>query len=84
MNYNYTRNKNHTLITNYMHSQKNPETAPLVIWLQGGPGGTSLFGLFGENGPFNVDQNMKLKYRNTSWTEDLNVLYFDNPVGTGE
>jgi len=63
--------------------QENPETAPVVIWLQGGPGGSSLFGLFAENGPFNVDKNMKLVYRDFSWTNHLNVLYFDNPVGTG-
>jgi len=59
------------------------EAAPLVIWLQGGPGGSSLFGLFTENGPFNVDKNMNLVYRQYSWTDSLNVLYFDNPVGTG-
>ena len=72
------------IITNYFPVQKYPENAPLVIWLQGGPGGSSLFGLFAENGPFNVDKNMNLVYRNFSWTDSLNVLYFDNPVGTGK
>ncbi|XP_023311819.1 retinoid-inducible serine carboxypeptidase-like [Anoplophora glabripennis] len=53
---------------------------PLVIWLQGGPGGSSTgFGNFGELGP--LDENLNV--RNTSWDRDVNVLFVDNPVGTG-
>ena len=32
-------------------------SAPLLLWLQGGPGGSSLFGLFVENGPLYVDRD---------------------------
>ncbi|XP_065200825.1 venom serine carboxypeptidase-like [Planococcus citri] len=56
--------------------------APLVIWLQGGPGASSLFGLFTENGPYEFKKG-KLGYRKYAWTNDFNVLYIDNPVGTG-
>merc|ERR1711970_283763 len=59
------------------------EDAPLVVWLQGGPGGSSLFGLFSENGPFSADADLNLVPRNYSWTNEHNVIYFDNPVGTG-
>lgn len=31
--------------------------APLLLWLQGGSGTSSLFGLFNENGPLMVDEN---------------------------
>ncbi|XP_039979894.1 retinoid-inducible serine carboxypeptidase [Xiphias gladius] len=53
---------------------------PLIMWLQGGPGGSgSGFGNFEEIGPLNSD----LKPRNTSWVQAASVLFVDNPVGTG-
>uniref|UniRef100_A0A8C2WZE9 Serine carboxypeptidase 1 n=1 Tax=Cyclopterus lumpus TaxID=8103 RepID=A0A8C2WZE9_CYCLU len=53
---------------------------PLVMWLQGGPGGSgSGFGNFGEIGPLDGD----LKPRKTSWVQAASVLFVDNPVGTG-
>lgn len=53
---------------------------PLVMWLQGGPGGSgSGFGNFEEIGPLNRD----LQPRKTSWVQAANVLFVDNPVGTG-
>lgn len=53
---------------------------PLVMWLQGGPGGSSTgFGNFEELGPLTVE----LKPRKTTWLRAANVLFVDNPVGTG-
>ena len=53
---------------------------PLIIWLQGGPGGSGTgFGNFKEIGP--VDDNMVK--RNTTWLQAANLLFIDNPVGTG-
>ncbi|KAF7281066.1 retinoid-inducible serine carboxypeptidase-like [Rhynchophorus ferrugineus] len=53
---------------------------PLIIWLQGGPGGSSTgYGNFIEIGPW--DQNLEV--RNTSWVNYANILFVDNPVGTG-
>uniref|UniRef100_A0A6V7M7A3 Carboxypeptidase n=1 Tax=Bracon brevicornis TaxID=1563983 RepID=A0A6V7M7A3_9HYME len=61
----------------------NPKTSPVVLWLQGGPGATSLFGLFTENGPFMVTSNKTLAMRKYTWSTSHNLLYIDNPVGTG-
>ncbi|XP_001503394.2 retinoid-inducible serine carboxypeptidase [Equus caballus] len=59
---------------------KNFSELPLVMWLQGGPGGSSTgFGNFEEIGPLDVD----LKPRRTSWLQSASLLFVDNPVGTG-
>jgi vitellogenic carboxypeptidase-like protein len=61
----------------------NPD-APLLLWLQGGPGASSLFGLFTEIGPFNIDSEMQAQPRGKhSWNNHYHLLFIDNPVGTG-
>uniref|UniRef100_A0A8C7Q4G2 Carboxypeptidase n=1 Tax=Oncorhynchus mykiss TaxID=8022 RepID=A0A8C7Q4G2_ONCMY len=53
---------------------------PLVMWLQGGPGGSGCgFGNFEEIGPLDRD----LEPRKNSWVQYSSVLFVDNPVGTG-
>ncbi|XP_055837109.1 venom serine carboxypeptidase-like [Episyrphus balteatus] len=66
----------------YFPAEVDPIHAPVVLWLQGGPGASSLFGLFTENGPFQFDGE-KLKKRDFRWSRKLNLIYIDNPVGTG-
>lgn len=63
--------------------QVDPKRAPVVLWLQGGPGASSLFGLFTENGPFFVTSNKTLQMRKYTWSVHHNLIYIDNPVGTG-
>jgi len=58
-------------------------TAPLVIWLQGGPGGSSMFGLFSEMGPIELDAQLKPHVRNYTWNKKYNMIFIDNPVGAG-
>jgi len=67
----------------YFPAKNGGESAPTLLWLQGGPGGSSLFGLFSENGPYVVTEDMQLTERMTSWALTHNVIYIDNPVGTG-
>ncbi|XP_013864126.1 putative serine carboxypeptidase CPVL, partial [Austrofundulus limnaeus] len=59
------------------------DKAPVLLWLQGGPGGTSMFGLFVEHGPYVVYKNLTVGMRDFAWTSRYSVLYIDNPVGTG-
>jgi vitellogenic carboxypeptidase-like protein len=59
-------------------------SAPLLAWFNGGPGATSLYGLFEELGPFYSDATgSKLFQRNVTWNYPYSVVYVDNPVGTG-
>lgn len=67
----------------YFPAQSGDPKAPVLLWLQGGPGGTSMFGLFIEHGPFYLDANMTLHKRLYTWTRKYSVVYIDNPVGTG-
>ncbi|XP_011880871.1 PREDICTED: venom serine carboxypeptidase [Vollenhovia emeryi] len=81
----FTVNKeyNSNLFFWFFPAMHNPKTAPVVLWLQGGPGATSMFGLFMENGPFIVTANKTLTTRKYSWNIAHNLIYIDNPVGTG-
>jgi len=58
---------------------------PLIIWLNGGPGASSLVGLFLENGPFSMgdDAAGTVSVRSESWNQEAHLLYWDQPVGTG-
>ncbi|KAJ8977298.1 hypothetical protein NQ317_007437 [Molorchus minor] len=67
----------------FFPSENNYERDPVILWLQGMIGGTSLFGLFMENGPFSLNADLQLVPRNYSWTKNHSVLYIDNPVGSG-
>ena len=58
------------------------EDAPVVVWLQGGPGGTSLFGLFTELGPL-IAKKEGFALRKYHWALTNHLIFIDNPVGTG-
>lgn len=58
------------------------EDAPVVVWLQGGPGGTSLFGLFTELGPL-IAKKEGFALRKYHWAINNHLIFIDNPVGTG-
>lgn len=55
----------------------------LVIWLNGGPGCSSMDGAMMEIGPYRVNEDGTLRLNDGSWDEFANVLFVDNPVGTG-
>ncbi|KAL9115433.1 MAG: hypothetical protein Q9227_000754 [Pyrenula ochraceoflavens] len=54
-----------------------------VLWLNGGPGCSSMDGALMEIGPYRLQDDHTLRYNDGSWDEFANLLFVDNPVGTG-
>ncbi|KAK4455746.1 Alpha/Beta hydrolase protein [Podospora aff. communis PSN243] len=54
-----------------------------VIWLNGGPGCSSEDGALMEIGPYRLKDQNTLVYNDGSWNEFANIMFVDNPVGTG-
>ncbi|KAL9809835.1 Serine carboxypeptidase-like 19 [Arabidopsis thaliana] len=73
----------------FVKSERNPENDPLMIWLTGGPGCSSICGLLFANGPlaFKGDEYNgtvpPLELTSFSWTKVANILYLEAPAGSG-
>ncbi|RWS21246.1 venom serine carboxypeptidase-like protein [Leptotrombidium deliense] len=78
-----TVNKNYNSNLFFWFFKSKNLNAPILLWLQGGPGATSLMGLFMLNGPFKITKKLRIKCRTYSWTKRFSMLYIDQPVGTG-
>ena len=61
----------------------NPWEAPVVLWLNGGPGSSSLLGFLQENGPLLINATGGLMENPWSWTKVANLLALEAPVGVG-
>ncbi|KAH7359954.1 carboxypeptidase-like protein S1 [Pyrenochaeta sp. MPI-SDFR-AT-0127] len=68
----------------FFEARNDPANAPLTIWLNGGPGSSSMYGILEENGPCfaNSDSN-STRLSEWSWNNEVNMLYFDQPVQVG-
>ncbi|EKM50681.1 uncharacterized protein PHACADRAFT_264079 [Phanerochaete carnosa HHB-10118-sp] len=58
-------------------------TEPWGIWLNGGPGSSSLLGLLFENGPLHIRDDYSMFSNNFSWHQLADYVWVDQPVGTG-
>ncbi|BAT96248.1 hypothetical protein LR48_Vigan02g047800 [Vigna angularis] len=67
----------------FVEAEVEPVSKPLVLWLNGGPGCSSVgAGAFVEHGPFKPSENGLLK-NEFSWNKEANVLYLESPAGVG-
>jgi len=68
----------------FFESRRSPAKDPLLIYLNGGPGCSSMFAIFRENGPCRVTKDGGSTVFNPySWTEFANVLWIDQPIWVG-
>uniref|UniRef100_A0A7N0TU37 Carboxypeptidase n=1 Tax=Kalanchoe fedtschenkoi TaxID=63787 RepID=A0A7N0TU37_KALFE len=67
----------------YFFVSRGSRNDPVVLWLTGGPGCTGNIALFYENGPFQINDDLSLKWNDFGWDKASNLLYVDQPTGTG-
>ncbi|CAO3671085.1 unnamed protein product [Rhizopus stolonifer] len=68
----------------FFESRDKPKQDPLVLWLNGGPGCSSLTGLFMELGPCTVNmEGTDTVLNKYSWNEKANVIFLDQPLNVG-
>lgn len=73
----------------YLLVKAKKSNAPLIIFLNGGPGSSSMSGAFMENGPLRIarpfaqDKNYQLTKNKWAWNNLANVVYLDQPRYTG-
>jgi len=58
-------------------------TKPWTIWLNGGPGSSSFYGFFFENGPISITGEGKITKNKWSWDKLSDIFWVDQPVGVG-
>ncbi|KAL4783769.1 Alpha/Beta hydrolase protein [Aspergillus varians] len=68
----------------YFESQNNPHNDPLTLWLTGGPGDSSMIGLFEEVGPCRINEfGNGTDHNPLAWSRNSSLLFVDQPVDTG-
>ena len=73
-----------TSLSGIQQNQTDENEIPLLIWLNGGPGCSSLLGLLEENGPCLINPDgHSTRINPYSWTEAAHVLYLDQPSLAG-
>lgn len=75
--------KQRALFYYFAEAEIQPASKPLVLWLNGGPGCSSLgVGAFSENGPFRPSGEVLVR-NEYSWNTEANMLYLETPIGVG-
>ncbi|ESK92194.1 carboxypeptidase c [Moniliophthora roreri MCA 2997] len=68
----------------FFESRTAPKDAPLILWLNGGPGCASTAGLMFELGPCRISSDgHNTTYNPYSWNKHANIIFLDQPVQVG-
>ncbi|XP_065842576.1 uncharacterized protein [Oscarella lobularis] len=67
-------------------SMSNPATDPVVLWLTGGPGCSSMAGYFLEMGPILMNtstSDVQLLANPYTWNQNATLIFLESPAGVG-
>ncbi|KAG9457759.1 hypothetical protein H6P81_002267 [Aristolochia fimbriata] len=69
----------------FFEAQTQPHEKPLLLWLNGGPGCSSVgYGAAAELGPLRIKRSgLGLEYNKYAWNKEANLLFLESPVGVG-
>lgn len=67
----------------FFESRNDPKNDPIILWLNGGPGCSSMTGLFFELGPSSIGPKIKPIYNEAAWNSNASVIFLDQPVNVG-
>ena len=68
----------------FFESRNDPANDPVILWLNGGPGCSSMTGLFFELGPSSINGTTLTPVNNPfSWNTNASVIFLEQPVGVG-
>ncbi|KAF0450711.1 peptidase S10, serine carboxypeptidase [Gigaspora margarita] len=80
----FTVNNSETLFFWFFEARNNPDTAPVLLWLNGGPGCSSMNSLYFELGPCTVNSGGNSTTINPySWNTNASVIFLDQPANAG-
>eukprot|EP01017_Pseudomicrothorax_dubius_P051155 TRINITY_DN9797_c0_g1_i3.p1 TRINITY_DN9797_c0_g1~~TRINITY_DN9797_c0_g1_i3.p1 ORF type:complete len:451 (-),score=80.60 TRINITY_DN9797_c0_g1_i3:56-1408(-) len=83
----YLNPKNTPRFMFYIHyeSQSNSPNDPLILWLNGGPGCSSMLGMLYEHGPFIFRSGSAILKENLkhSWNRNAHIIYLESPALVG-
>ena len=66
-----------------VEAEESPDTAPVALWTNGGPGCSGLTGFMTEQGPFHIGAEGQLEANPYAWNKKANMLFVEQPVGVG-
>lgn len=68
----------------FFESRNDPSKDPLIVWLNGGPGCSSMLGLYLILGPSKLSKEENKTYYNPySWNSKSSIIFLDQPVNVG-
>lgn len=67
----------------YAEAEGGSSDKPVVLWLNGGPGSSSVLGFLQENGPLLINATGGLMENPWAWTKVANLFVLESPVGVG-